>query len=392
MKPVKFRIKEDGPFKILTWNAVHKNHDSLWAIHTGSDGNIYFSSCSEGAASSAHLLRYDIKSNKLWDLLDIGELSGDSWDSGRIPQSKIHTCLRETSDGYLYGVSHCTAPNYGETLLEVNGSFADPYFGNRGAQMFRVKMDTGKAEYLGLAIPYEGCRSMEIIENLNKAYLVSYPRHCLYEFDMETRKSRLIGRIGTLGGWEVFKDKKDRIYGSYDDGRFYRYLPLEDRFEELSIRVPGIEGRENLYNFFFNVRKFRDDFICATGYYDCHIFRYDPEKGKEGTIEDYGIGWPGGWDGKGWMPPYVQAPILYKNRWIFYGCNIIWEPTQLVRLDVKTHEKKLISTLKCNDNYSAWLSEGAISKDEKTLFFADVNMKAVPRLLMVDVEKIMADV
>ena len=111
MKSIQFEIKEEGFLKILTWN-VDNNHDSLWAIHAGSDGNIYFSSCSEGAASSAHLLRYDIKNNKLWDLLDIGELSGDPWNSGRIPQSKIHTSLRETSNGYLYGVSHCTAPNY----------------------------------------------------------------------------------------------------------------------------------------------------------------------------------------------------------------------------------------------------------------------------------------
>ena len=386
MKPVEFRIKEEGPFKVLTWN-VDRNHDSVWAIHTGSDGNVYFSSCSEGVASSAHLLRYDIEDNRLWDVLDIGELSGDAWNSGRVPQSKIHTCLRETSDGYLYGVSHCTAPNYGEHLFEVNGSFADPYFGYRGAQMFRVKMDSGEAEYLGVAIPYEGCRSMEIIERMNRAYLVSYPRHCLYEFDLETRGTRLIGRIGTWGGSDVFKDTKDRIYGSYDGGQLYRYLPDEDEFEELPISVPGIEGRENLYNFLFNVKKFRDDFVCATGYYDGHIFRYNPEEGEVGVIEDYGLGWPEGWDGKSWTPPYVQAPVLYKDRWIFYGCNIIWKPTHLVRLDTETHEKSVVSVLNCDNIHSAWLSEGALSPDGSTLFFGDVNMKAIPRVIVADVDR-----
>ncbi|MCK5157200.1 MAG: hypothetical protein KAQ69_12290 [Spirochaetales bacterium] len=320
--------------------------------------------------------------------MDIGELSGDPWNSGRIPQSKIHTSLRETSNGYLYGVSHCTAPNYEQSIFEVNGTFGDPHFGYRGAQMFRVQMDSGDVEYLGLAIPYEGCRSMEIVESLNKAYLVSYPRHCLYEFDFERRTSRLLGRIGTLGGMDIFKDKRDRIYGSYDNGRFFRYLPDDDEFEELSIRVPGIEGRENLYNFFFNVKKFREDFVCATGYYDGHIFRYNPEEGKEGLIEDYGFGWPDGWDGKTWTPPYVQAPVLYKNRWIFYGCNIIWKSTYLVRLDTKTNEKTVICELKCNNISSAWLSEGAISKDQSTLLFADVNMKSVPGVIMINVNKI----
>jgi hypothetical protein len=383
MKPVDFELKEYGAFKALTWR-VDPNHDSLWAVHTGSDGKIYFSSCSEGRASSAHLLRYDPDSNCLWDLLDIGEIADDPFDSGRVPQSKIHTCLRETSDGYLYGVSHCTAPNVGEKLFEVNGTFGDPVHGYRGSQMFRVRMATGEAEALGTAIPYEGCRSMEIFERLNKAYLVSYPRHCLYEFDLAAGRSRLIGRIGTWGGFEIFSDSKGQIYGSYDDGRLYRYLPEQDELEDLSLRVPGIPGREHLYNFFFNAKKFRDDFICATGYYDGHILRIDPEAGVEPVIEDFGFGWPGGWNGRDWTPPYVQAPVLFENRWLFYGCNTIWEPTNLVVLDIQTGHREAVALLDFEGNPTGWLSEGALGPDGRTLFFAEVNMRAVPRLIIVD--------
>lgn len=387
MRAVDFEIKEFAGFRIMTWE-VDPNHDSLWAVHAGSDGNIYFSSCSEGRASSAHLLRYDFRENRLWDLLDIGELSDDPFDSGRVPQSKIHTCLRETTDGYLYGVSHCTAPHFGEKLFEVNGTLGDPVFGYRGSQMFRVRMATGEAEYVGTAIPYEGCRSMEIVEPLGKAYLVSYPRHCLYEYDLSTRKPRCLGRIGTWGGFEIVRDSKDRLYGSYDDGRMFRYLPASGEFEALSLRVPGIPGREKLYNFFFFARRFRDDFICAAGYYDGHIFRLNPEEGAEGSIEDYGFGWPGGWNGRDWTPPYVQAPVLYKNRWLFYGCNTIWEPTCLTVLDTRSRRKDVVSVLNFDGNPTAWLSEGALAPDGETLVFAEVNMKAVPRLLMADLTEL----
>ncbi len=383
MKPVTFEIREHGAFRVLTWR-VDPNHDSLWAVHSGSDGRIYFSSCSEGRASSAHLLRYDPAENRLWDLLDIGELADDPFDSGRVPQSKIHTCLRETSDGYLYGVSHCTAPNFGEKLLEVNGTFADPDFGFRGSQMFRVKMGTGEAEYAGLAVPYEGCRSMEIVENLNTAYLVSYPRHCLYAYDLGTRQSRLVGRIGTWGGFEIFSDSRGRLYGSYDDGRFYRYDPARAEFEDLALRVPGIPGRERLYNFFFFAKKFRPDFVVATGYYDGHIFRINPEALPQATIEDYGFGSPGGWNGRDWAASYVQSPVLYQDRWLFYGANTIWEPTQLLVLDIETKRKKILATLEFDGNPTAWLSEGTLGPDGQTLYFAEVNMRAVPRLLMVD--------
>jgi hypothetical protein len=387
MKSVAFEIKEAGAFQIMTW-CVDPNHDSLWAVHAGSDGHIYFSSCSEGRASSAHLLRFDPAEGRLWDLLDIGELADDPYDSGRVPQSKIHTCLRETSYGYLYGVSHCTAPNSGEKLFEVNGSFGDPVYGFRGSQMFRVRMATGEAEYMGLAVPWEGCRSLEIIERLHKAYLVSYPRHCLYEYDLGARESRLIGRIGTWGGFEIFSDSRERIWGSYDDGRFFRYDPAQGEFEDLALRVPGIPGRERLYNFFFFAKKFRPDFVLATGYYDGRIFRINPEHGPEGTIEDYGFGWPWGWNGQDWTPPYVQSPILYRDRWLFYGCNTIWEPTRLVILDIKTGRKEVLATLDFDGNPTAWLSEGALGPDGETIFFAEVNMKAAPRFLIVDLKKL----
>jgi hypothetical protein len=338
MKPVDFEVKEFGAFKVMTWR-LDPNHDSLWAVHAGSDGRIYFSSCSERRASSAHLLRFDLAENRLWDLLDVGELADDPYDSGRVPQSKIHTCLRETSDGYLYGVSHCTAPNFGERLFEVNGTFGDPVYGFRGAQMFRVRMATGEAEYAGLAVPLEGCRSMEIIERLNKAYLVSYPRHGLYEYDLETRESRLLGRIGTWGGFEIFRDSKERIWGCYDDG---------------------------------------------------HIFRINPEAAPEGVIEDYGFGWPEGWNGRDWTPPYVQSPVLYRNRWLFYGCNTIWEPTRVVVLDIETRAKTALAVLDFEGNPTAWLSEGALGPDGETVYFAEVNMKAEPRLLMVDLRKLIS--
>jgi hypothetical protein len=387
MKAVDCGLAEYGAFKILTWQ-VDPNHDSLWAVHSGSDGRIYFSSCSEGRASSAHLLRYDPQDGRLWDLLDIGELSDDPFDSGRVPQSKIHTCLRETSDGYLYGVSHCTAPNFGEKLFEVNGTFGDPVYGFRGSQMFRVKMASAEPESMGTAVPFEGCRSMEIIERLNKAYLVSYPRHCLYEYDLTARQSRLIGRIGTWGGFEIFSDSKGRLYGSYDDGRFFRYIPAKEEFEDLVLRVPGIPGRERLYNFFFFAKKFREDFVCASGYYDGHVFRINPEAGAEPVIEDYGFGWPGGWNGRDWTPPYVQAPVLYRERWLFYGCNTIWEPTNLIILDTQTGRRETVALLDFEGNPTAWLSEGALGPDGETLVFAEVNMKAIPRLILVDLGKL----
>lgn len=383
MKRISSEITGQGLVKALTWK-LDPRHDSSWAIHAGSDGYIYISSCSEGAASNAHLLRYDPEDGQLWDLLDVGELSGDSFESGRVPHSKIHTSLRETSDGWLWGTTHPTAPNAGQILLDVNGSFGDSEFGYIGSQLFRVRLNDGTAEHVGTVIPFEGCRCMEINERLQKIFLISYPRHCLYEFDLATRKTRQIARIGTLGGFEIVQDRQGRIYGSYDNGQFYRYWPLEDRLEDLTIRVPGEPGREDAYNFFINAKPFGPDLFYATGYYDGHIFGFYPERGTEGIIDDFGLATVEPPSSKVWAYPYPTALVLYDKRWLFYGCQPLWQATQLMCLDLQTRVKTCIGVVECDGIKSAWLSEAAIGKDGHTMYFADVNMKGIPRVVFVD--------
>jgi hypothetical protein len=388
MKPVPFNLTQNGLIRALTWS-VDPRHDSVWAIHAGSDGHVYISSCSEGVASNAHLLRYDPDEGELWDVLDVGAISGDSFESGRVPHSKIHTSLRETSDGWLWGASHMTAPNRDQTLLDVNGSFADPEFGYTGSQLFRVRMNDGIAEHVGTAIPFEGCRSMEINESLNKVYLVSYPRHGLYEYDLTQKKARYIARIGTWGGWEIVQDQQGRLYGSYDNGQFYRYSPTEDCIHDLTIRVPGEPGREDGYNFFINAKRFGQDFFCATGYYDGHIFGFHPGRGAEGEIDDFGLGTLEHPPKHVWAYPYPTALVLYDNRWLFYGCQPIWEATRLMCLDLQTRKRVAVGIMECDGVKSAWLSEAAIGKDSHIMYFADVNMKGIPRILFVDAAEIL---
>jgi hypothetical protein len=59
-----------------------------------------------------------------------------------------------------------------------------------------------------------------------------------------------------------------------------------------------------------------------------------------------------------------------------------------VVLDIPTGRKEVLATLDFDGNPTAWLSEGALGPDGETLYFAEVNMKAVPRLLMVDLRSL----
>ncbi|GAJ03325.1 unnamed protein product, partial [marine sediment metagenome] len=247
------------------------------------------------------------------DLFDIGALANDLLTPGRVPQSKIHTCLRETSDQKLYGVSHCTAPPPGEELFEVVGTYGDPVFGYRGSYMFCYDLVTEAVSLVGLAIPNEGCRNMVIDETAGTAYLISYPKHHLRSFDMASKEGRDLGRLGTLGSCDLLRDRNGRVYSSLDSGQLVRYDPTSERLETLQVSVPGSPRRRSPHNFMFMPFVGPDGLFYGTTYYDSHLWCYDPYDGPEGRMTDLGPGLGREVAADEWAAAYLQAPRMAAN-------------------------------------------------------------------------------
>lgn len=366
----------------------YPDHDCIWACIRGSDGRFYFSLCSEGKAALAHLMSYDCRTGKVEDLVDIGDLSGERLREGKLPQSKIHLALCESSDKKIYGATHVTAPPPNEDIMEVFGTYGHPDRGYSGSYLFSYDIVSKKPEFMGLAIPFEGVRRMVLDDKRKRAYLISYPKHCLYVYDLVKRKSRNLGRIGMLGAFDLFIDNLGRIFGTNDAGYFYRYDPESDKIQNLSIKLPGHPWRNSPYNFLWYPVRGKGDWIYGTTYYDGHLFQYNPYEGSEGIIEDLGPGCGKEIDDNHWAAAYIQSPVFDKDWNLYYGYAPIWEPVHLVKFDTKRNEKVDLGAVNIDGYNAAFFADSAAIPEENIICFADITMNGIPRLLLIDLKKI----
>lgn len=362
----------------------YPDHDCIWSVKRAYDERIYFSLCSEGRAAIVHLMVYDPKNDEIEDLLDIGELTGDRLQSGKIPQSKIHTSLCPTGDYKIYGATHCTAPPPDEKLLETFSTYGDQVYGYTGSYIFCYDIKQKKADVLGI-IPFEGVRKLELDEKRMILYAVSYPKHHIYSFDIQKRERKDLGRIGMLGAFDLFLDKEGRLFTTDDYGKILRYdVNGKKKIEELSISLPGVNWRRSPYNFLWYPIEGKDGKIYGTTYYDGHFFRYDPYEGEEGYIEDLGSGGEEDIKEGTWAAPYIQAPVFdFKNN-IYYGYSSIWMQSHLFKLELASLRRTDLGVIDLDNIHSAFLADSCSSKDGRFLYFGDITMEGKVRLLIID--------
>ncbi|HYF50514.1 MAG TPA: hypothetical protein VEJ63_13975 [Planctomycetota bacterium] len=360
----------------------YPDHDCIWDVCRAADDKVYFSLCSEGRAATALLMRYDPGTGKIDELLDVGRLTGDGMKPGKIPQSKIHTTMCPTSDGLLYFTTHCTAPPPGEEYLENVGTLGSAEWGYTGSFVAVYNTHTHESRCVGLFAPNEGIRIMRMDQRWQVLYGITYPKHHLRVFDLKTGQSRDLGRIGNLGSFGMFMDKKGRPYGTDDAGWMWRYDPQLDDIQSLNVRLPHLSWRESPYNFLWYAVEGPDGAIYGTTYYDGRLFRYDPEVGGDGLIEDLDRDdIAAQQDQTIWSAPYIQAPVFDSEGRLWYGSSPIWEPVRLICFD--RGRKIDCGLIETPGNVSAFLAESASCHHGKTLVFGDITMQGRPRLLIV---------
>jgi hypothetical protein len=365
------------------------DHDCIWDVCRAADGMIYFSLCSEGRATTAQLMRFDPATEKVEWVLDVGEVTGDRMCQGKIPQSKIHTTMCPAANGMLYFATHCTAPPPGEELFETIGTYGNPDYGFTGSFLLSYDTRTGRSESLGLIAPFQGLRIMVLDERRRVLYGITYPKHHLHQFELEHRRFRDLGRIGNLGSFGLFMDRRGRVFGTNDAGFLWRYDPEPGRIEELGLRLPKSPGRESPYNFLWYAVEGPQDWIYGSTYYDGMLFRYHPELSEKGCIEDLGPGLHDDRMLERWAAPYIQAPVFDFRERLWYGVSPIWEPVHLVCMD--QGNKIDLGELTLNGLTSAFLAESAATADGRKLVFGDITMTGRPRLLIFDLDCLTRD-
>jgi len=270
--------------------------DSCWSLSAGPDGCIYAAACSEHLGGvSVYVARYDDEHDRLDYILELATAVNDPPDSGRATQCKIHYCFCPSRhDGILYAATHLSGPALGDFLYSPWADWSDPRKAFRGSALIAYDTKTDEVRWWDTIAPREGSRCMALDEERGRIYIVTYPRDHFVIYDIPTRTRRDLGRIGSVNSQIVFTDRRGRAYTSSDMGQLVRYDPDRDRLEEIPTYIPCEPYQSRWHSVFYDaVASPEGDCIYAvTWRAHEHLFRYWPEDGPYGRMEDLGPATP----------------------------------------------------------------------------------------------------
>ncbi|HOL67236.1 MAG TPA: hypothetical protein PKX93_07260, partial [bacterium] len=333
-------------------------HDSVWGLCTGPDGNIYLADCGEITGGlSVFLLRYKPAERRLEYLLDVGPALGQPPDNGLATQSKIHYCLISGSDGLLYCATHASGPPRGDPIWRPWNCWDDPARWFPGSYLFTYNPATGELTNFGIGPVKEGTRAMALDEKRQLLYGITWPRNHLYLFHLDTRRYLDLGRIGDVNPQAIFLDREGNAWTTDDYGYFLKCDGRTHEITRLLTRCPYEPYRIGWHNVPYDVIP-APDWSCFYGTdwgYESHLWRFDPYAGPEGKIEDLG---------RAFGPANFKTD-LYLERWqvrglvfgmdgrLYFTMRLGWEEPEeiwLLRLDVRTGQRERVCPLIFGDH------------------------------------------
>ena len=372
----------------------HPDSDSCWSLSVGPDGRIYAAACAEGVPGGiVKLVRYDEERDRLEYLFDLDEMVDDPRDSGRATQCKIHYSFAPSmGDGVLYMATHLSGPPIDQPAYSPWRSWHDPERCFRGSAL--LAFDTARDEVLwwDTLIPREGCRCLLIDEERGLLYALSYPRDHFIIYDLERRKRRDVGRIGSINAQVLFLDRRHRVWTTDDYGRLVRYDPDRGRLERSPYRLPHDPRFQTGWHSVLYDAAASPDGSCvyaSTWIAPPRLMRIFPEEGEWGRVEDLG---PATQDRDPTLPlsmfldhcgglTFAGDGQLYyvASRWRDPEYNpmgpdhkdregVVW------RLDPETLEREEVALLERPDQFAQYVSRGAVDRNGD-LFFGHVGPK-----------------
>ena len=244
-------------------------------------------------------------------------LNGDEVENlGRLSpalpgQQKIHNSLLAASDGHLYGGTWTEA---GEGEKQPSG------------HLFSYHPGKGRVADLGIVAEGEGIYVMTASPDKSTLYGVTTPGCLLFSYDIRRGRIRVIGDImktikeylsppevkkegklvvtdvgeqmgksweKSIGGaaWRkryfppraIICDNQGNVWGSRDQGFFFKYDVKKDRLIDTDIRMPLMVGTEDAIITEISVDALAKDdngTIYGGTYSDGYLFKFDPTEGQ----------------------------------------------------------------------------------------------------------------
>ena len=381
---VKKRIVNQKPFSAYPFEG-YPNYTCVWDVAVSPKGDAYVSLCTEGmpAGFNARLFKLPAGGDRLIECVSNREVTCQEPGTSQMPHSKIHTSMQFDEDGKLYYVTYTTSPGRGHEFWDVIQLFDDPVQGYTGSHF--VVYDSLTDEYAAWGIPaprdmiYGG-----ILDPVRRRYYYHTWLHGRLGYvDLEERCFRDVGRITRRASFQMFHDRRGRIFGATRDGQLWRYDPEANRIELLDRKLPR-RFPERLDEMFITQVNHRDDGVIIGGCRGGHpLWLYDPEDGDQGSVLSLGNPWRQQEDGS---CESGRAPLLGEDGLLYYWVSTeIGGDMHLIRMNVETREREDLGLgYIAGKSLGTWTGCGAIGPDGK-FYWGDSGYET-PRLIVLDPE------
>lgn len=200
------------------------------AILAAEDGKIYTGLCTHNGRDHAVLGMYDPLTGKAEAVADMGEATGET-NSGKHPQGKIHTKLRQAPDGKLYFATHLSHP-----LGDVNAQY--DYL---GGHFMRYDPVDRSCRSIARGPKEEGIITADLDANRMVMFGLTYPTGFFLVCDLARGVVRNFGPL-TEGNpcRTIGVDDKGNAYFSRESGEIIKYNAQSEQIIKLGVRVPHL--------------------------------------------------------------------------------------------------------------------------------------------------------
>ncbi len=371
----------------------HPDCDCCWSLSAGPDGRIYAAACCETVPGGiVKVFRYNDRTDGLDFVLSMDDATGESPESGRASQCKIHYSFAPSqSDGVLYMATHLSAPPLGKTYYSPWLSWHNEKECFRGAALIAYDTNKESVQWSDTLYPKEGCRTLLIDESRGLLYSLSYPRDHLFVYDIEKRKSRDLGRIGSINSQVLLLDSRGRVWTAGDYGNMICYDPDEERLRWADAVVPHKAGiQKGWHSVLYDAaqRPGSDEIFAVPWSPYPRLMKIVLEGKDEPYIEDLRAVTKD-YDNRLPADMFVDhcGGLVFAPDGMLYFVSSHWEnqadnPWQdmrgrLFRMNPDTYEREMAAELVRPGGSSQYVSRGAADRNGD-LFFANVNHFARP--------------
>jgi len=377
----------------VTWYpfTMHPKSDSCWSLSVGPDGRIYAAACCEHLPGGiVRPVRYNEATDSVEYLFDMDGMVDDPHDSGRATQCKIHYSFAPSmSDGVLYMATHLSGPPIDQPAYSPWNSWSDPERCFRGSALLAFDTKTDQVLWWDTLIPKEGCRCLAHDEERGLLYAIGYPRDHLIVYDIKARRSRDLGRIGSVNAQALFIDGRHRVWTTDDYGHLVRYDPERDRLERSLHVLPHNEKYQTGWHSVFYDAVGSPDGRCVyatTWNGSPRLVRIWPDEGPWGRVDDLG---PTTWECDMTVPEcylrdHCGGLTFAGDGMLYYVASRCWDPETnpppeghmeregiVWRLDPETLEREEVAVLERPDAFTQYVSRGAADANGD-LFFGHI--------------------